>query len=67
MKKYVNAASFSEPPIFYFFLKWSKFLGSCKGDSGGPLLQLDEETRRWVQIATVQGGLGECGDIDFPG
>jgi secreted trypsin-like serine protease len=41
--------------------------GSCKGDSGGPLMYLDSEIDRWIQIATVHGGIRDCGDIDFPG
>ena len=27
----------------------------------------DVETKRWTQIATVQGGIGECGDDEYPG
>ena len=41
--------------------------GSCKGDSGGPLNAFDEEISSWVIIATVQGGIRDCGDTDFPG
>ena len=41
--------------------------GSCKGDSGGPLMYLDSDTERWIQIATVHGGIRDCGDVDFPG
>ena len=29
--------------------------GSCKGDSGGPLLIFDFEKEAYVQIATVEG------------
>ena len=32
--------------------------GSCKGDSGGPLMMKDFKTTKWTQIATVQGGIG---------
>ena len=42
--------------------------GSCKGDSGGPLMYQDlERDQRWVQIATVQGAVRDCGDPDYPG
>ena len=27
----------------------------------------DVETKRWTQIASVQGGIGECGDDEYPG
>ncbi len=45
----------------------SQLSGSCKGDSGGPLLQQKGPLKPWIQIGSVQGGLGECGDIDYPG
>ena len=32
--------------------------GSCKGDSGGPLMQLNFKTQQWIQIAIVQGAVG---------
>ena len=32
--------------------------GSCNGDSGGPLMIKNIATKRWTQIATVQGGIG---------
>ncbi len=42
--------------------------GSCKGDSGGPLMYQDlEDRRQWIQIATVQGAIRGCGDLDYPG
>jgi len=43
--------------------------GSCKGDSGGPLMYQDLERKafKWIQIATVQGSVRDCGDVDFPG
>ena len=41
--------------------------GSCKGDSGGPLMYHNLETDQWIQIAIVQGGIRNCGDADYPG
>jgi secreted trypsin-like serine protease len=41
--------------------------GACKGDSGGPLMYKDYDSRKYIQIAIVEGGVGECGDKDFPG
>ncbi len=41
--------------------------GSCKGDSGGPLLFYDKDTDNWIQFALVQGVARDCGDIDYPG
>jgi secreted trypsin-like serine protease len=41
--------------------------GACKGDSGGPLMYKDDDSRKFIQIATVEGGVGECGDRDYPG
>ena len=32
--------------------------GSCKGDSGGPLMLNNLATKRWTQIGTVQGAVG---------
>ena len=32
--------------------------GSCKGDSGGPLMVNNLTTKRWTQIGTVQGSVG---------
>ncbi len=26
-----------------------------------------ERDQRWIQIATVQGGIRDCGDPDYPG
>jgi secreted trypsin-like serine protease len=41
--------------------------GSCKGDSGGPLMYQDDINEKWIQIATVQGGIRNCGDLEYPG
>jgi len=41
--------------------------GSCKGDSGGPLMYHDSLTDQWIQIATVQGAIRDCGDLEYPG
>ncbi len=30
-------------------------------------MYLDSDIDRWIQIATVYGGIRDCGDIDFPG
>jgi secreted trypsin-like serine protease len=42
------------------------YQGACQGDSGGPLMYKDEEGK-YIQIATVEGGVGNCGDKDYPG
>ncbi len=42
--------------------------GSCRVDSGGPLVSKDfEADHRWVQIATVLEAIRDCGDADYPG
>jgi secreted trypsin-like serine protease len=41
--------------------------GSCKGDSGGPLLYKDDDSGKYIQIGTVRGAFGQCGDRDYPG
>ncbi len=44
--------------------------GSCKGDSGGPLMRYTYEdgpsSAKFVQQGIVQGGVGTCGSKDFP-
>ncbi len=43
-------------------------IGSCSGDSGGPLMYTNTEGgQKWIQIATVQGAVRNCGDEDYPG
>ena len=41
--------------------------GSCNGDSGGPLMKYQRKSNNWVQFATVQGAVRNCGDLDYPG
>jgi secreted trypsin-like serine protease len=41
--------------------------GACKGDSGGPLMYKDDDIGKFIQIATVRGGVGECDDDAYPG
>ena len=41
--------------------------GACQGDSGGPLMYKDDDSGKFIQIATVRGGVGECGDDEYPG
>ena len=56
------------------FLSWKidhcinfTHVGSCNGDSGGPLMVKDLKTFKWIQIATVHGSFGPCGDTNVPG
>ncbi len=45
-------------------------LGSCKGDSGGPLIKFEHDNgpgvAQYTQFGVVQGGVGACGSGDFP-
>ncbi len=41
--------------------------GACEGDSGGPLMYKDVLARTYIQIATVEGGVKDCGDESYPG
>ena len=41
-------------------------LGSCPGDSGGPLTIYDEKIERFVLIGAVRGSAIECSDLEFP-
>lgn len=43
---------------------------ACNGDSGGPLMQIEDETaikQRLIQVGIVSFGSGHCGLPDFPG
>ena len=35
------------------------------GYSGGPLMYKDEEGK-FIQIPTIRGAVGDCGDKDYP-
>ena len=52
-------------PLQYFLIVQVDGVGSCGGDSGGPLLFKNyEEVEYWEQIAVIQGGDGNaCGSI----
>ncbi len=41
--------------------------GSCKGDSGGPIVRYIDVEDRYELVGIVQGGVAECGHPDFPG
>jgi hypothetical protein len=43
------------------------YQGPCLGDSGGPLMYKDFDSGKFIQIATVSNGVGECGDDEYPG
>ena len=43
------------------------YQGPCEGDSGGPLMYKDFESGKFIQIASVSSGVGECGDDEYPG
>jgi secreted trypsin-like serine protease len=42
-------------------------VGACEGDSGGPLMYKDEDLEKYIQIGTVRGAVGSCGNKDYPG
>ena len=44
----------------------SESLGSCPGDSGGPLTIYDDKINRFVLIGAVRGSASECSDLSFP-
>ena len=41
-------------------------LGSCPGDSGGPLTIYDKKIERFVLLGAVRGSLEYCNDLEFP-
>ncbi len=41
--------------------------GSCKGDSGGPIVKYIDIEDRYVLVGIVQGGVEACGHPDYPG
>jgi len=41
-------------------------LSACSGDSGGPLMAKNHNTKQWIQIALVHGKIGTCEDPDYP-
>ena len=41
-------------------------LGSCPGDSGGPLTIYDKKIKRFVLLGAVRGSLDFCNDLEFP-
>ena len=42
-------------------------VGSCKGDSGGPLMVPSGDSRTMIQIGTVAYGRGDCTSLETPG
>ncbi len=40
--------------------------GSCKGDSGGPIVKFIDVEDRYVLVGIVEGGIGKCGNSDYP-
>lgn len=42
--------------------------GSCKGDSGSPLVKFEygDPYPRYVQLGVIVGGVGACGNRDYP-
>ncbi|CAH1403575.1 unnamed protein product [Nezara viridula] len=43
----------------------AKAKGACRGDSGGPVIYLDPQTKRWVLVGLVSFGAASC-DPDSP-
>ena len=44
----------------------SEELGTCPGDSGGPLIYYDQDADKNLQIGIVYGSLQECSDQTYP-
>ena len=44
----------------------SEELGTCPGDSGGPLIYYDQDADKNMQIGIVYGSLEECSDQNYP-
>lgn len=44
----------------------SEELGTCPGDSGGPLTIFDKKSKRFLLIGAVRGSANECSDLEFP-
>ena len=44
----------------------SEELGTCPGDSGGPLIYYNQDTDKNLQIGIVFGSLQECSDQNYP-
>jgi secreted trypsin-like serine protease len=40
--------------------------GSCKGDSGGPLMVFNASAGQYYQVGMVSGGVSQCGNPDVP-
>jgi len=40
--------------------------GSCKGDSGGPLMVFNTKSSQYFQVGIVTGGVSDCGDKYIP-
>ena len=54
-----------------FFQKLGTASGTCGGDSGGPVLQFDDDYRdgeypKWIQVASVHGSAGNCDGSRYP-
>lgn len=41
--------------------------GECNGDSGGPLLYVEDDLAKVFQIGVVSWGIEPCGNNDHPG
>jgi len=48
------------PPVF-----GNRYLDTCKGDSGGPLMYQHPKTGRFYLLGTLQGGEYDCNNDSF--